>query len=81
MRFSLGWRPENMTRTEHHGPFGRNNLDPERAGRFHAVGQVSASAARPATGHAVDGRVSVQFTISRRSANSHPPSCLTNSSR
>ena len=33
-------------------------------------------------GHpAVDGRVSVQLTISRRSANSHWPSCLTNSSR
>jgi hypothetical protein len=47
MRFSLGWRLENMTRAEHHGPFGRKNLDPERAGRFHAVGQVSASAAPP----------------------------------
>jgi hypothetical protein len=29
----------------------------------------------------VDGRVSVQSTIRRRSANSHSPSCFTNSSR
>jgi hypothetical protein len=28
-----------------------------------------------------DGRVSVQLTIRRRSANSHTPSCLTNVSR
>jgi hypothetical protein len=35
----------------------------------------------PASGQGTDGRVSVQLTISRRSANSHWPSCLANWSR
>ena len=44
-------------------------------------GAAQPGPALPAGGHATDGRVSIQLTISRRSANSHWPSCLTNSSR
>ena len=44
-------------------------------------GLLTAAEPDPAPDHGVDGRVSVQLTISLRSANSHSPSCLTNSSR